>query len=93
MSTEHTLEALRHKVGQLYLGRYDSEDIQEEYRLDLDYLLGEVDRLRAGRFTEQEFQALCHNLPCTMGPGCRERFEEGCRRYQDQLFGRSRDQV
>jgi hypothetical protein len=46
-------------------------------------LLAEIDRLKAGRFTEEEFQDLCH----TFTPDDRERFEAGCRAYQDRLFG------
>jgi hypothetical protein len=46
-------------------------------------LLAEIDRLKAGRFTEEEFQNLCHNFT----PDDRERFEAGCRAYQDKLSG------
>lgn len=47
-------------------------------------LLLEVERLKSGRFTPEEFQRLCHNLPenCT-----RKTFEKGCREYQNKLFG------
>lgn len=46
-------------------------------------LLAEIDRLKAGDFTEDEFQNLCHKF----GPDDRCRFEAGCREYQDKLFG------
>jgi hypothetical protein len=47
-------------------------------------LEAEVERLKEGRFSEAEFQRLCHNLS-----GCdRRRFESGCKEYQDQLFGK-----
>lgn len=47
-------------------------------------LILEVERLKRGAFTEQEFQELCHNLP---GHCTREAFEKGCRDYQNKLFG------
>lgn len=50
---------------------------------EIKRLHAEIERLKAGRFTEEEFQALCHNLT----GADRERFEAGCRAYQDQLFG------
>lgn len=46
----------------------------------------ELERLRRGDFTPEEFQALCHHLD--ERPGCtREAFEQGCREYQMKLFG------
>ncbi len=46
-------------------------------------LTQEIARLKAGQFTEGEFQDLCHDkFPCT-----REEFEQGCKDYQDKLFG------
>jgi hypothetical protein len=52
-------------------------------RAHVGVLLAEVDRLKAGRFTEEEFQDLCH----TFTPDDRERFEAGCRAYWAKLFG------
>lgn len=48
-------------------------------------LVEEVRRLRAGRFTEEEFQALCHQM--SEDDFCR--FARGCAEYQAKLFGRS----
>lgn len=46
----------------------------------------EVERLKRGDFTPEEFQALCHHRD--EKPGCtRTDFEEGCREYQRKLFG------
>lgn len=44
----------------------------------------EITRLKEGNFTPEEFQNLCHNMPST---ATREAFVEGCRKYQDALFG------
>lgn len=44
----------------------------------------EIDRLKRGDFTPDEFQNLCHNLPDTC---TREVFESGCKDYQAKLFG------
>lgn len=44
----------------------------------------EFKRLLDGDFTKEEFQNLCHN----MNPECtRKDFEQGCKDYQDKLFG------
>jgi hypothetical protein len=50
------------------------------------FLHEEIDRLRTGNFTAEEFQSICHNLPedCTA-----EAFCKGCEDYQTNLFGRS----
>ncbi len=49
-------------------------------------MMAENERLKAGRFTEDEFQGLCHTLSAADGP---QRFCEGCEAYQKQLFGES----
>jgi hypothetical protein len=43
----------------------------------------EVERLKRGDFTEEEFQSLCHNLAADD----RDRFRRGCEEYQKKLFG------
>jgi hypothetical protein len=48
------------------------------------YALAEVDRLKAGRFTPEEFAALCHCL--SEEDACR--FKQGCEEYQRRLFGK-----
>lgn len=47
-------------------------------------LLAEIDRLKEGYFTEEEFQNLCHNLSVKDGE---HRFKKGCEEYQKKLFG------
>jgi regulator of replication initiation timing len=50
-------------------------------------LEAEVARLKRGEFTPEEFQNLCHHRDET--PGCtRAAFEDGCRVYQEKLFGK-----
>lgn len=44
----------------------------------------EIARLKAGKFTEEEFQNLCHNF--SEDNICR--FFQGCAEYQKKLFGR-----
>jgi len=46
----------------------------------------EVTRLKAGDFTEEEFQNLCHNKEKSVSP---EDFCRGCEEYQRKLFGAS----
>jgi hypothetical protein len=41
----------------------------------INCLLAELDRLREGRFTEEEFQGLCHQVCKEDGP---QRFAAGC---------------
>lgn len=47
----------------------------------------EVERLKAGKFTEEEFQGLCHGL--SEDPSNAREFFRGCEDYQRKLFGRS----
>lgn len=47
-------------------------------------LCAESDRLKAGRFTPEEFQNLCHHLD----ENDREAFCKGCAEYQEKLFGK-----
>ena len=53
--------------------------MEEVNRLKLDN-----ERLKAGNFTEEEFQNLCHTVSVQEG---RCRFEQGCTQYQAKLFG------
>ncbi len=50
---------------------------------EIDYLRKEIERLKEGSFTEEEFQNLCHNFTTDD----RRRFEQGCKEYSDKLFG------
>lgn len=48
----------------------------------------EVERLKRGDFTPEEFQNLCHHRD--EKPGCTyQEFCDGCAEYQRQLFGKS----
>lgn len=46
-------------------------------------LTSEIQRLKSGDFTEEEFQHLCHCIP----ESDRERFFQGCLDYQRQILG------
>lgn len=51
-------------------------------------LRAEVERLKRGDFTPEEFQGLCHHRD--EQPNCtREDFYQGCHEYQQKLFGAS----
>jgi len=45
--------------------------------------IAEIERLREGEFSDEEFQHLCHCIPETD----REAFFTGCAEYQRKLFG------
>jgi hypothetical protein len=53
----------------------------------VEVLCDEVERLRGGDFTPQEFQNLCHNTDIQAGF---EAFADGCEAYQQKMFGRCR---
>jgi hypothetical protein len=44
----------------------------------------EINRLKEGNFTKEEFQNLCHNKSVQEGFN---RFRQGCLEYQKKLFG------
>ena len=46
-------------------------------------LEAEVERLKRGDFTDDEFQNLCHSMPQAK-MNC---FQKGCEEYQKKLFG------
>lgn len=46
-------------------------------------LMNEIERLKRGDFTSEEFQNLCHNSTAEN----RSLFEQGCKEYQDKIFG------
>jgi hypothetical protein len=50
---------------------------------DLKAAQQEIERLKSGKFSHEEFHNLCHeNYPCN-----RLAFERGCEEYQEKLFG------
>lgn len=49
----------------------------------------EIERLKAGDFTPEEFQALCHNLHLKEERITPQAFCDGCEAYQVKLFGES----
>lgn len=55
----------------------------EEVKYELEKANEEIARLKAGNFTEEEFQNLCHNF--SADDACR--FKKGCEEYQKKLFG------
>lgn len=54
-------------------------------------LLAEIDRVKRGDLTPEEFQSLCHNLHERGTPCTRQEFEQGCVTFADQLFGTAQD--
>lgn len=62
------------------------EDRIFELTRENEILKKEINRLKEGNLSEEEFQNLCHNL-CKLKL-TREQFEQGCRDYQDKLFGK-----
>lgn len=48
----------------------------------------EIDRLKRGDFTEEEFQNLCHNFSHDDAA----RFKAGCEKYQRKLFGERKEE-
>jgi hypothetical protein len=75
----------------------DIEDFQDQrrgflYGSNIEFLLNhiktqelEIARLKAGQFSEEEFQNLCH----TFSDGDKQRFFDGCAEYQRKLFGQA----
>ena len=67
--------------GALWIERTDGIGLLAE----LGRLKLEVERLKSGKFTPEEFQNLCHeDKPVTA-----EEFAQGCCEYQRKLFGYS----
>ena len=64
----------------LALREYPADDTCEMTRQEL---IAEVQRLKRGDFSQEEFQNLCHNFD--ESDECR--FLDGCRDYQRKLFG------
>jgi hypothetical protein len=50
----------------------------------IEFLLAEIERIKRGDFTREEVHGFCHNLTDKVP---RAEFEEGCRKYQDRLYG------
>ena len=67
-------------VSEIALDDYPSDDKCEMSRQEL---IAEVQRLKRGDFSQEEFQNLCHNFD--ESEECR--FLDGCRDYQRKLFG------
>lgn len=87
--TEHK-ETIKHLTAQNEGFRSAAEGAERDYvkaKVRVNLLSSSLTRLLDGSFTEEEFQNICHNLPHTMGPDARERFEKGCRQLQNKLFG------
>jgi hypothetical protein len=77
------LEGLKKAYELILAGMGSQSELMDSLKQENRSLKKEVERLKEGDFTPEELQNLCHNLQ-----GCgRAEFEEGCRRYQEQLFG------
>lgn len=76
-------------------GEYDQleeewEEVVKGIHVQLRTCLLEIERLKEGDFTPEEFQELCHNLHDTERDGIGPKtFAEGCIQYQEKLFGKS----
>lgn len=56
---------------------------------DTKWLIDELKRFKRGDLTEEEFQNQCHNYD----GNDLKRFDDGCKHYQTQKFGRSMKDV
>jgi hypothetical protein len=68
----------------------EARTYRDGYRvIALKHVIDCVRRVLEGNLTEEEMQNICHSMNTRPGgSSCtREQFEEGCRRYQDLLFG------
>ena len=64
----------------------NTELVLQERRKECEQLREELERVKRGDFTPEEFQNLCHNRH--EKEGCsKEEFFEGCAKYQQALFG------
>lgn len=77
---------VRYQFNETFLKSMDGKNIPlwgSWNRKEVGNLLQEIDRLKRGEFTEEEFQNLCHNW--SEDDICR--FKQGCEDYQRKLFG------
>jgi len=78
MNEKEFVELIQSKIRNIIQkSMADFEEIRKTYE-------DEIQRLKEGNFTPEEFQNLCHNL---QGKG-REEFQIGCNEYQEKLFGK-----
>jgi hypothetical protein len=83
---ERLLNLLKRREAQLvhaYDWRYDKELELTDLKQQLVETKAEVERLRRGDFTEEEFHDLCHNL----SEDNEQRFKQAFSDYQKKLFG------
>lgn len=73
-----------HHEGRVFVLTVSQYDALPEL---LRALADEVERLRRGEFTPEEFQNLCHNTDTQAGF---DAFADGCEAYQRKMFGRCR---
>jgi len=62
----------------------DRESDERECRREIRRLRAEVERLTSGKWTPQEVNDLCHDLPKVVGPRA---YADGCAKQQRELFG------
>lgn len=85
-SAEQERDALRAEVEELRKQVRDYRDAASAEALLADEARAEVDRLKRGDFTPEEFQNLCHHRD--EKPGCTVTdFMAGCNEYIRKLFG------
>jgi Tfp pilus assembly protein PilO len=83
---ERLKNLLKRREAQLvhaYDWRYDKELELNDLKQQHAAMKAEVERLKRGDFTEEEFHNLCHNL----SEDDEQRFKQGCSDYQKKLFG------
>jgi len=86
LTIDHKQLADDAKVAEIArLGRCN-EELSRAHAEIINHQNAEIARLKAGRFTQEEFRTLCH----TMSEDDYGRFADGCDYYQRQLFGQCR---
>lgn len=98
-TAEQRCEQLQRELTEIKLLMIDKDDAmkaivgqRDRAEAKVRELTAEVARLKDGRLTKGEFNALCHNLHQQDGPGIplqRCEFEEACRKFTDELFNTS----
>lgn len=74
---------LKAEVQRGVAARNELQRMVDQLRMMMATQNDEILRLKAGKFTEEELQNLCHE----QGEDCPERFAQGCVDYNRKLFG------
>lgn len=79
--------ALLAKASRIHALNDSDPAADEDVSWIVSAMADEIERLRRGDFTSDEFQNLCHNTKIQDGF---EAFADGCEAYQQKMFGRCR---